>query len=207
MIILGINASHTATTCLLKDGEILVCISEERLTRVKNQAGLPVLSIKECLKVANLNIADVDFLVLSFKDPKAHLGFSTFLGDKTKVITSDTLKLSQKFLSLLWHLKEQILIHIPSSKYFIDQLLSIIYKYFINPQIERRLLTAIEKKLHIPRTKIIQADHHTCHILAGYYADPDSKSKVKLIFSLDSWGDGVCATVSIAKNGKIERIA
>lgn len=207
MIILGINASHTATACLLKDGEILSCISEERLTRVKNQAGLPILSIKECLKIANLKIEDIDYLVLNFTDPKVHLGYSTFSGDKTRVVTSDTLNLSQKIISLFWHLKEQILVRVPLSKYIVDKLLSVIYKFFINPKTEEKLLTIIEKELHIPRNKVIKADHHFTHALAGYYGDPDSKSKPKLIFSLDSWGDGICATVSVAKNGKIERIA
>lgn len=207
MVILGINASHTATACLLKDGEILACISEERMTRVKNQAGLPVLSIKECLKIARLNIKDIDYLVLNFKDPKVHLGFTTFLGDKTKVITQDKLNITQNFFSLLWHLKEQILVRYTSSKYVIDRVLSIIYKFFVDPKIERKVMDTIEKELRIPRAKIIKADHHTAHVLAGYYADPDAKSKKKLIFSLDSWGDGICATVSIAKNGKIERIA
>lgn len=207
MVILGINASHTATACLLKDGEILACISEERLTRIKNQAGLPVLSAKECLRIAKLNIDDIDCLVLNFTDPKVHLGYSTFSGDKTKVAISDTLNPYQKFLSLLWYLKEQILVRLPVSKYFMDKALSIVYKIFIDPKTEKKMFATIEKELRIPRNKIIKADHHTCHALAGYYADPDSKSKPKLIFSLDSWGDGICATVSIAKNGKIERIA
>lgn len=207
MVILGINASHTATACLLKDGEILACISEERLTRIKNKTGLPVLSVKECLKIANLNISDVDCLVLNFTDPKVHLGYSTFSGDKTKIITSSTLNQGQKFLSLLWHLKEQILIQVPVSKYIMDKVLSMIYKFFIDPKTERKMFATIEKELHIPKNKIIKADHHTCHALAGYCADPESRTKPKLVFSLDSWGDGVCATVSIAKNGKLERIA
>lgn len=207
MVILGINASHTATACLLKDGEVLAFISEERLTRVKNQRGLPLLSIKECLKIANLGIKDVDYLALNFKDPKAHMGFSTFVGDKTKVKTSDKLNLSQQFISLLWHLKEQILVCIPESKYISDYLLSIIYKIFIDPSVKKKLLTIIAEELHIPESKIIFTDHHLAHALTGYWADPDSKTKPKLIFTLDSWGDGICATVSIAKNGKVKRIA
>ncbi len=207
MVILGINASHTATACLLKNGEVIACISEERLTRVKNQAGLPFLSIKECLKIANLDISDIDYLVLNFKDPKVHLGFSTFIGDKTKVDVSGSLNFKQRLISLFWRLKEKILINFPVSKYFIDKLLSIIYKVFINPVTEEKLLALIETQLNIPRNKVIKADHHLCHSLAGYYSDPDSKTKPKLIFSLDSWGDGICATVSVAKNGKVEVIS
>ena len=51
MVIIGINSSHNATACLLVDGKIIACISEERLTRVKNQSGLPLLAIKEILKI------------------------------------------------------------------------------------------------------------------------------------------------------------
>ncbi len=207
MVILGINTSHTATACLLKDGEVLACISEERLTRIKNQSGLPVLAVKECLRIANLKLSDIEYLVLSFKDPKVHLGFSMFSGDKTRVSTSDNLSFSQQFFSLIWHLKEQTLVHFPSSKYVIDKLLSMTYKVFIDPVAEKKLFVAIEDKLSIPRNKILRVDHHLTHTLAGYYGDPDPKSKPKLIFSLDSWGDGICATVNIAKNGKVERIA
>lgn len=207
MVILGINASHTATACLLKDGEILACISEERLTRVKNQAGFPTLSIKECLRIANLEADDINYVILNFTDPKVHLGYSTFTGDKTKIATSGFLNQRQKFISILWHLKEQILVRLPISKYIIDWVLSVIYKIFIDSRIERNLFVTIENELGIPKNKIIKADHHLSHALAGYYGDPDSKFKPKLIFSLDSWGDGICATVSIAKNGKIERIA
>ncbi len=52
MIIVGINAAHNATASLLKDGKILASVSEERLTRVKNQSGIPYLAIKECLEIA-----------------------------------------------------------------------------------------------------------------------------------------------------------
>ncbi|MEK7364243.1 MAG: carbamoyltransferase N-terminal domain-containing protein, partial [candidate division NC10 bacterium] len=41
MIILGINETHCATAAVLKDGKIVGCASEERFTRVKNDAGYP----------------------------------------------------------------------------------------------------------------------------------------------------------------------
>ena len=36
MIILGISDNHEAHACILKDGVLLACIAEERLTRVKS---------------------------------------------------------------------------------------------------------------------------------------------------------------------------
>ena len=41
MIVLGINETHCATAAVLRDGRIVGCASEERFTRLKNDAGYP----------------------------------------------------------------------------------------------------------------------------------------------------------------------
>ena len=46
MIILGINAYHAdASACLLENGKLICAIEEERLTRVKHNAGFPINAI------------------------------------------------------------------------------------------------------------------------------------------------------------------
>src|SRR5881409_2022892 len=45
MIVLGINETHCATAAILRDGRIVGCASEERFTRLKNDAGYPRLAI------------------------------------------------------------------------------------------------------------------------------------------------------------------
>ena len=73
MIILGINAYHAdSSACLIKDGEIIAAIEEERYTRDKHWAGFPTNSILFCLNQANLTIYDVDFITTA-KEPKANL--------------------------------------------------------------------------------------------------------------------------------------
>ena len=59
-IILGINCNHAdSSACLIRDGELLFAIEEERLNRVKHWAGLPVKSIEECLRYTNINIEEI----------------------------------------------------------------------------------------------------------------------------------------------------
>jgi len=59
-IILGLNCNHAdSSACLIKDGELLIAIEEERINRVKHWAGLPVQSIDECLKQTNIKIDDI----------------------------------------------------------------------------------------------------------------------------------------------------
>ena len=49
MIILGINDSHDASACIVKNGKLIVAIAEERIQRVKGTAGFPIGAINECL--------------------------------------------------------------------------------------------------------------------------------------------------------------
>jgi carbamoyltransferase len=68
MNILGLNAFHgDASAALLRDGQLVAALEEERLNRVKHWAGLPVLAAKACL-----HGAQPDHIAIS-RNPKAHL--------------------------------------------------------------------------------------------------------------------------------------
>ena len=59
--VLGISAFyHDSAACLLRDGEILAAASEDRFTRIKGDASLPVNAVQYCLDEAGITIADVD---------------------------------------------------------------------------------------------------------------------------------------------------
>ena len=50
MKILGLNAFHgDASAALLRDGQLVAALEEERLNRIKHWAGLPLLAAKACL--------------------------------------------------------------------------------------------------------------------------------------------------------------
>jgi carbamoyltransferase len=71
--ILGLNSFHAdASAALLRDGELVAAVAEERLNRVKHFAGFPGLAVKEVLDLAGIGIEDVDHLALN-KDNKANL--------------------------------------------------------------------------------------------------------------------------------------
>ena len=65
MIVLGINETHCATAALLADGRIVGCASEERFTRLKNDAGYPRLAIDALLAELRLAPADIDLVALA----------------------------------------------------------------------------------------------------------------------------------------------
>ena len=71
--ILGINAFHAdAAAVLLRDGEVVCAIAEERINRVKHYAGFPALAIRRCLEVAGIDITRVDHIAIG-RDGTANL--------------------------------------------------------------------------------------------------------------------------------------
>ena len=73
MLILGLNMFHAdASAAIVKDGEILFAIAEERLNRSKHFGGFPSLAIKACLDAAGAKISDVDHVAVG-QDSDANL--------------------------------------------------------------------------------------------------------------------------------------
>ncbi len=80
MIVLGIHMGHDSSAAIVKDGEILADVQEERFNRVKHSADAPIQAIEYCLEVAGLkNINEVDYISYSWLNTsqkmKALLGF------------------------------------------------------------------------------------------------------------------------------------
>ena len=67
--ILGISAFyHDSAACILKDGEIIVAVQEERFTRKKHDSSYPQNAIEFVLKYSNLKLSEVDQIVF-FEKP------------------------------------------------------------------------------------------------------------------------------------------
>ena len=81
MKILGIHEGHTAGASLIINGEVCFSISEERMSRKKNQVGFPLMSISEIFKRKNLVVDDIDYFVFSSKymhDPSMFSGMNVW---------------------------------------------------------------------------------------------------------------------------------
>jgi carbamoyltransferase len=61
--VLGISAFyHDSAACLLRDGEIVAAVQEERFTRKKGEAAFPKAAVDYCLRSAGIGIADVSLV-------------------------------------------------------------------------------------------------------------------------------------------------
>ena len=89
--ILGISAYfHDSSACLLRDGEVIAAVQEERFTRIKQDNSFPAYSIAFCLTKAGIDIDECEAIVF-FEKPflkferiletalrQAPLGFNLF---------------------------------------------------------------------------------------------------------------------------------
>jgi carbamoyltransferase len=64
MNILGISCFyHDSAAALLRDGELVAAAHEERFSRKRHDASIPVLATRYCLAEAGIEIGDLDYLV------------------------------------------------------------------------------------------------------------------------------------------------
>ncbi len=212
MKILGVNASHTATACLLVDGEIKACISEERLSRVKSQSGFPFSACKEVLRITKTDPSEIDYLVTSFRDPKVNSSFATLAGVRVEGIRDDGPdRGSGSLLDVLrkigWKVKENLLVNVPASKHLYNNVIPLFYKFTVDGKLDSELLEKIEKELSIPRQKIKKADHHDAHAYSALFCSPSFNKKPLLVLTLDGMGDGLCSTVRTMQHGEIKIVS
>ena len=191
MIVLGLNIGHNATACLLKDGKIDACVSEERFSRIKNHHGVPFKSIEWVLKEKAISISDVDLVVLDDQYPiekNPYFGKHFLWAYKNK-------SRKNKLFSYMGYKYPKLF-----QRYYN-------LRDFISSKEKNRMAIkmGLASILGIDKGKIIVLDHHLMHAFATI-GNLDRKKKW-LIFTLDGEGSGLCASVNVYDGGSVERIS
>lgn len=72
--VLGISALyHDSAAALLRDGDVVAALQQERFSRVKNDKSFPVDAIKHCLAIGGVDLGDID-VVAYYEDSRKKLG-------------------------------------------------------------------------------------------------------------------------------------
>ena len=150
MLILGIHDGHNATAALLKDGMIIAAISEERLSRIKNDAGYPKRAVDKVLEISNCSPIDIDYVALA----------TNFLHPREFYQSWDWYKKSYEDQICEVQSMEQ------KERYFTMRL--------------RERKATIIKHLGINEDKIKVVEHHLAHAAAAYYGSGFSEDALVL---------------------------
>ncbi len=159
MYILGISAYyHDAAAVLLKDGELIAAVQEERFSRIKNDASFPTQAIQYCLSFAN--ISPKDLTAITFYD-KPFLKFERILETFLEVAPKGFLP----FITMMpvW-LKE---------------------KLFLKSILKRELRNIGD--FDWAHTKLLFTEHHLSHAASTFFTSPFQEAAIITIDGVGEW--------------------
>lgn len=188
--ILGFHDSaFDSGATLIKDGEILAAIHEERIARIKHCGGFPWRSIMEVLSVSNVGPSEIDAVAVGFTQP-----------DFIVQVLQGFFKSSSNLNPLKSKIDRYKL-------YAFEKYESLIHKNFLLGKIDTTssniLLHHVLRKLGI-KEKIERIDHHLCHAASSFYSSGFEKC---LVITADARGDGISTSVNIADKNGIQRMS
>src|SRR5215469_18607402 len=178
--ILGIHDGHNCGATLTRGGAILASVSEERLVRRKNAIGYPEKAIEEVLRIGGITPHELTEVAYAsrFMHTASHLE-----------------DIAQ------WYpvgIEEQIA----------DARRPPEYGRSIFEARKRERIAQVVRHLGIPEGRVSFVEHHLAHLAAAYFTALRSDPRAPVLgLTLDGAGDGLCATVSICRGNRIERIA
>jgi carbamoyltransferase len=188
MLTLGVHDGHTATACLMEDGKVLACVSEERLVREKEKSGFPEKAIRECLRLAERAPEEIQRVGICSLMPQ--IGAA---GWRRPGWHKRAFGLAVKVLP-------KRLLQNPSNVNYVQGLSSRLFSA------RRKDLLARLDQMGISSSKAEFYEHHLCHAATTYYKNWNRNEKT-LVITLDGSGDAVCATVNIGEGGRLKRIS
>jgi carbamoyltransferase len=189
MIILGVNAYHgDASAAIIRDGQLIAAVEEERFNRQKHCAGFPSESIKYCLKVAGINIEQVDHIGIS-RDPSAHL-HKKILFAATKAAKSVT-GYDRGNSSTGTQSKSGIL--------------GAMAERLSNAAKVRDIKDVLAKSLGVSKNRIgaqfHNIEHHQAHLASAFFVSPFDKAA---LLSIDGFGDFISTMWAVGAGNSIE---
>jgi carbamoyltransferase len=106
MLTIGINYSqmHDSAACIVRDGELLFAVAEERLSRVKHDARFPRLAVRACLEFAGVTAAELEEVCFGWQKPGALFrhDLRSYATGRQSLTYLDVLNSTRYFLSM-WH--------------------------------------------------------------------------------------------------------
>ena len=193
MIVLGISETHCATAAVLRDGEIVGCASEERFSRIKNDAGYPRRAVEALLRELGLTPPDIDRVVLAGTRIPSYDWMNRVMRDEAYMRRYYGVGLEAPRRGLTGRARK------------LGAKLGL-----LDPAPGKAPLTDSQRRghvtshLHLADDRVQLVDHHTCHAAAAYFGSPFA-GRPSLVLTNDNSGDGLCGTVSSASGVTLTR--
>jgi carbamoyltransferase len=159
--ILGLSAYyHDSAACLVRDGEIVAAIQQERFSRKKHDARFPAEAVSRCLDIGGIRLGDVDHLVFY---------------DKPLV----------KFERLL----ETYLAYAPSGlpSFLKAMPIWLKEKLFLKEMLRRELAGLPDAPAQDALPPLLFTSHHQAHAASAFFPSPYQRAAVLCMDGVGEW--------------------
>jgi len=178
--ILGIHDGHNASVVVLRDGEVVYAVQEERINREKNYFGFPFLALQDAMSYLKLQPSEIDCVAMASKHYPSPYAKSQLL----EIYRNSSSLKSQ----INRYLKKT-----PAKK--------------VHRTLRRKSRLADVEKAGLDPEKVKFVEHHSCHAAAAYWGSPWRGEEI-LVLTCDGAGDDICASVNIVSpDGEIKRLS
>ncbi len=184
--VLGIWDGHDAGAALLRGGEVLFAVNEERLSRRKLEVGFPRLSIAACLKFAGLDPSQIRTVAASTTDP-------------AKTLTRLFPSLKEEYYLIRRRRKPPRRLD-PLRKAFKYRFTELGPNILSRALSRSRILSLLEKD-GFRDFQLDLVDHHSAHAASAAYCSGFPEA---LVLTLDGVGDGLSGSAWRLRDGSLE---
>lgn len=183
--VVGVHNGHNSSAAVVQDGQLAFALQEERLTRIKNQGGLPKLTLQRIASEYPGDGAKDEGLPVAFGGRNL-----TACDWQREAILKSCGQRSSGPVGSLKRLARR-------NAFVSDSINLVKFRKLEN-----------ELKMILPREHPdpLGFDHHLCHAAAAYFGWGKMDDKV-LVLTCDGAGDCACASVNIGENGTLHPIA
>ncbi len=183
--VVGVHNGHNSSAAVVQDGALAFALQEERLTRVKNQGGLPKLTLQRIAAEYPGDGTKAEGLPVAFGGRNL-----TACGWQREAILKSY---GQRSSGPVGNLKR-----LARRNAFVSDSINLV-KF-------RNLENELKTVLPCEHPDALGFDHHLCHAAAAYFGWGKMDEEV-LVLTCDGAGDCACASVNIGKNGTLKTIA
>lgn len=179
--VIGVHDGHNSAAAILRDGQILYAVQEERLVGQKNFYGWPAESVKACLAFAGIEPREVSQVALV-----------TMRRTPSGLRSTNQLVAAERDATMLG---------------FARRLLAWYPYYSNNADIGWKQRLSEARGSGFSESQLVRYPHHVGHAATAYFCMRADPRRRHLVVTMDGMGDLECCTVWLAENGKLEQIA
>lgn len=179
-LIVAVHDGHNASACLLDRGHLRMALQEERLSRVKNDSDFPSRAVQRMLSACDVAAADVGAFIFSSRHMPWNKSREALVEEYRQSSSASTRA-------------RRALKHTP------------LYPWVQHRRRQQRRARAVALGFDPSTHQVF--DHHLSHASTAYFGCPWWREEPVLVLTNDAGGDDLCATVSIGRNGTLQRLA